>query len=353
MTLQFFKPLSIRGERGLQAWKKKRASVKYVDAFESQVRELFFIENKQFIGQDKQEVEKTENFKNYAKKKAYQYFYYPWNQTLVKCINGDDYFLLKTNRNQDLITEKQQRKLYDYQVAVLGLSVGSNIALCLAQSGISRRMVLADFDVLETTNLNRLQAGVQQIGLNKAIITGQRIYEDNPYAEVKTWLKGVRGESLAKLLKRGEIDCIIEEIDDIALKISIRQWARKYHCPVIMITDNGDGVILHVERYDLGYKKVFEKDDGYWRKKIKGHLTLRERAEITVKDIVGGKDNVEARMLDSVKKVLTRKLVSWPQLGTAALLGGVVVTFAIKRMVLGLEKKPFRKEYIHPADFLT
>ena len=40
----------------------------------------------------------------------------------------------------------------------------------------------------------------------------------------------------------------------------------KYKIPVIMITDNGDGVVLHVERYDLGHNKIFDKDLNFGRR---------------------------------------------------------------------------------------
>jgi molybdopterin/thiamine biosynthesis adenylyltransferase len=330
--------------------KNKRPHVIEIDAFSRQIRELFFIENHKYIGLDKEKAYKTKDFKNYANKKKndFVYVFYPWNSHLVKTVEADDYFKLKTNRNQDLITEEEQKKLYKYKVAVLGMSVGSNIASILTQAGISRDIVLADFDEIDTTNLNRIQTGIHEVGLNKAVVASRRIYEGNPFANV-TIFQRATPKNLGPLLKAKKINCIVEEVDDIVFKIEARMLAIKYKVPVVMITDNGDGVVLHVERYDLGHDKIFGKDLAYWKEKIKKGITSKEdAAQIIIGDIVGSIEKVDPRMIASVKKVLGKELISWPQLGSAALLGGVMSTYIIKQIVLGAAKQPDIRAYIHP-----
>ncbi|MBI4415072.1 MAG: hypothetical protein HY566_02435, partial [Candidatus Kerfeldbacteria bacterium] len=137
----------------------KRLKIRYpwiiiVDAFSRQIRELFFIDNPHYTGKHKKTVYAEEIFKKYAaeKKNIYTHFYYPWNGHMVKTVRGREYFRLKTNRNQDLITAAEQEKLARYRVAVFGMSVGSNIAFVLTQAGISREITIADFDDLDTTN---------------------------------------------------------------------------------------------------------------------------------------------------------------------------------------------------------
>jgi len=325
-----------------------------VDAFSRQLRELFLIDNTRFIGEPKDEVYAAPEFATYAEKQKnnFVYVYYPWLNQTVKTVPADDYFRLKTNRNQDLIAAAEQRQLYDYRVAVLGMSVGSNIAFVLTQAGISRHIVIADFDELDTTNLNRILAGVHQVGLNKTIVAARRIYEDNPFAEVTIWPEGVTSELLEDGLKSGRIHCLVEEIDDIPLKIMVRELAMKYRVPVLMITDNGDGVVLHVERYDLGYDKIFDQDLSYWRAmetEFKKGVPKELAGKIIINNIVGGPDKVDPKMLASVKRVLAKELVSWSQLGSAALLGGVMVTVAIKRIVLGEDKRLSLRAHIYPT----
>ena len=44
---------------------------------------------------------------------------------------------------------------------------------------------------------------------------------------------------------------MLEEVDDLATKVEIRRHARALGVPVVMVTDDGDNVIVDVERYDL------------------------------------------------------------------------------------------------------
>ncbi len=328
-------PIFFKDDKIVNIFLKKNPHTTYVDAFSFQLKELFFIKNHHFIGEDKKKVYKSNDFANFVKvnEKNYTHVYYPWNHTMVKIITKNDYLTLKTNRNQDLITKEEQKKLSNYKVGVFGMSVGSNIAFVLTQAGISNSITIADFDNLDTTNLNRILAGVHQIGLNKTTVASRRIYEDNPYAKVTLMKKGVNTINLEILLKNKKLDCIIEEIDDILMKIEVRILAYKYKIPVIMITDNGDGVVLHIERYDLGYKKIFDKDIKHWNYLKNKKITKEDAGGIIINDIVGGFDKVDPKMIASVKKVMDKELVSWSQLGSAAIYGGVVVTFAIKEII--------------------
>jgi tRNA threonylcarbamoyladenosine dehydratase len=350
MDKQEYKPIIIKDDEELKKVFESKPHLLLVDAFSRQIKELFFIDNHTFIGEDKEKVYESEEFKRYAdkKKKDCTCFFFPWNCHVVKCANEKDYLKLKTNRNQDLITAEEQEKLLNYNVAVLGMSVGSNIAFVLTQAGISGKIVIADNDELDTTNLNRIFAGVHQIGLNKTIIAARKIYEDNPYADVKIYPEGITEENLDALLKSGEVNCIIEEIDDIKMKIETRKLALKHKIPVVMITDNGDGVILHVERYDLGYGKIFDEDQVYWEGKIDSEITKEIAGDIIINNIVGGPQNVDPRMLASVQRFFKKELVSWSQLGSAAMLGGVAATVAIKRMALGTSKQLTVREFISP-----
>jgi molybdopterin/thiamine biosynthesis adenylyltransferase len=332
------RPDVIRGETEVQKLRNSHPELTEVDAFSRQIKELFFIDNHAFIGVPKEDAYASNEFKNYASSKegAFVYVYFPWLNTVVKTVDAEDYFVLKTNRNQDLITAEEQKKLRDYKVAVLGMSVGSNIAFVLTQAGISNSIILADFDELDTTNLNRILAGIHEVGLNKTVVAAHRVYEDNPFAQVITLPEGVNETNLEELIKAGEVDCIVEEIDDLPFKIHARLLAMKYHIPVVMVTDNGDGVVLHVERYDLGHDKIWGKPHAYYEEKLAdGPMTKEKAGGIIIHDIVGGPHRVDPKMIASVKRVLAKELVSWSQLGSAAILGAVMATYAIKEIALG------------------
>lgn len=350
--MQAIAPL-VLDETGFNTLKADQENLVINDVFLRQLKELFYIDNTQFIGMPKPEASATKDFATYIeeKKDDFNYVYYPWLNLVVKTIKKEGYFKLKTNRNQDLITAEEQVKLRNYKIAVLGMSVGSNIAFILTQSGISNKIALADFDELDTTNLNRIIAGLHQVGVNKTIIAARHIYEDNPYAKVTALEKGIDTPTLEKMLSNKEVDCLIEEIDDVRMKIETRKLALKYKVPVIMITDNGDGVILHIERYDLGYDKIFEKDEAYWQERLKGEMSKELAGDIIINDIVGGFQLVDPKMIASVGRVMKKELVSWSQLGSAAILGGVITNWAVKEIVINNNKTLFVREHINMPKF--
>jgi molybdopterin/thiamine biosynthesis adenylyltransferase len=324
------RPQFLTTEAEVDALKAAHPELQYVDAYERQRKELAKIER----------GDKPHDF---------THVYFPWNNTLVKTVGKEDYFTLKTNRNQDLITAAEQQKLRSFKVAVLGMSVGSNIAFVLTQAGISNEIVLADFDALDTTNLNRILAGVHEVGLNKTLVAARRIYEDNPFAEVTLMQDGVNEKNLEELLAAGKLDCIVEEIDDISFKIHARLLAMKYKVPVVMVTDNGDGVVLHVERYDLGHDLIWGKPHSYYEEKLaEGPMDKEKAGGIIMHDIVGGVHRVDPKMLASVKRTLAGELVSWSQLGSAAILGGVIANYAIKEIALGKGSKQDLRAWISP-----
>lgn len=338
-----FKPLIFKNVKKVKEIIQNNPGTYSLDVFESQIKELFVIENPRMNSSDNKALFTSKAFENFLKteKEDFKYIYYPWNKVVIKCIEKNDFFILKTNRNRELITSDEQEKLRNYKVAILGMSVGSNIAFALSQSGISNEMVIADFDELGTTNLNRITAGIHEIGLNKAIVAARKIYEDNPFASLTVMDKGVSEDELGKLLRKKRVDCLVEEIDDLTMKLKVRKLAIKYKVPVIMVTDNGDGVVVHVERYDKGYSKVFGKSFNFWEESFKKVREKSDLGKLIIEYILGGVDNVDPRVILSVNKIMARELVSWAQLGSAALLAGVVATVIIKNIVLGRMKEDY------------
>jgi tRNA A37 threonylcarbamoyladenosine dehydratase len=347
-----YKPQILKESKIKRLTQKKH--INFVDAFSSQIKELFLIKNPKYAGPRKEEGYKTKEFIIFSKKmeKKYVYVFYPWNSSLIKTVQKDDYLELKTNRNRNLITKKEQIELRNSKIAVFGMSVGSNIALVLTQAGISNEIILSDFDILENTNLNRIVAGIHQIGINKCIIAARHIYEDNPFAKVNILPHGVYKQDIEKLLKQGKVDLIVDEVDNINVKIDIRILSQKYKVPVLMVTDNGDGVVLHIERYDLAHKKILGKEKAYFESFLSSDFPKEKIAELIISDIVGGVEKVDKRMHASVAEVLAKKLVSWPQLGSASLLAGVVATYAAKQIILGYDNRVDVRGHISPLEVI-
>lgn len=322
-------------------------NAEYVDLFSRQLIELFVINHVSAI-ETKADIPQLPAFKDFCEEKKNQYktFYYSWLNKVIKTVDQDDFFSLKSNRNQDLITAQEQVTLRNFNVAVFGLSVGSNIAFLLTQAGFSNKIFLADPDTLDTSNLNRIFAGAPEVGINKSIIATRKIYEGNPYAQVIPLEEGIDDEKLESLLKNETVHCIVEEVDSLPVKISTRRLALKYKIPVLMITDNGFSIVLHVERYDLGYDKIFEKEISYWDQILKTELNIQTVSQIIVQDIIGGMQKIDPKLISSTMRVFQKQLVSWPQLGSTAMLGGVVATQMIKKIALKESNELFIKKFI-------
>lgn len=263
-----------------------------------------------------------------------EWFFFPWNNTLTHLLPEDEWQEIRTARNRNLITTDEQKKFYDYKVGIAGLSVGSHVALTLAMMGGAKHMVLADPDVFSPSNLNRVRADVLALGKNKAQTAAQAIYQINPYAELTVLNEGITETNIARFFDEQEIDILIEETDKLELKISLREEARKRKIPVIMGTDNGDGVILDVERYDLHPDlQLFNGVIGDISVEMFKNFPPHELPKLATR--IAGPELVVPRMKDSLLEV-GRTIYSWPQLGDAAALCGIVIAYAVRRIANGM-----------------
>ncbi|MCC6290931.1 ThiF family adenylyltransferase [Candidatus Nomurabacteria bacterium] len=260
-----------------------------------------------------------------------EWFFFPWNGLLVHYLPDQEHQEVRTARNRNIITEDEQKKFYNYRVAIAGLSVGSHPALTMGMMGGPKMMKLADPDVLGPSNLNRLRYDFTTIGDKKVDLVVNTLWQMNPYGDYHRYSVGVTTGNIDQFLEG--VDLLVEEVDNLEMKIRLRLEARKRGIPVIMATDNGDNVIVDIERFDL--EKNLELFNG-----IAGHIDLEEFQKIKPADLpklatkIAGKDMVMPRMLDSLLGV-GKTLYSWPQLGDAATLAGVSLAYITKRLALG------------------
>jgi len=130
------------------------------------------------------------------------WIYFPWSGVLLHTVKEEEYNAIRTNRNKNLITDKEQKKLFSSTIGIVGLSVGNTIALSLAYSGIGNTMKLAEHDTLDTSNLNRIRVGVSHVNFPKIEITAQQIYEINPYATLTLYAHGLNKKTLPEYIKK-------------------------------------------------------------------------------------------------------------------------------------------------------
>ena len=104
-------------------------------------------------------------------------------------------------------TPEVRERLREGTVAVAGLGgLGSNIALMLARTGISK-LFLADFDRVDPSNLNRQAYTISQIGMKKTEAMSELIRQVNPWIELEFFDGRVTQENAAELFRTYPIIC--------------------------------------------------------------------------------------------------------------------------------------------------
>jgi molybdopterin/thiamine biosynthesis adenylyltransferase len=255
--------------------------------------------------------------------------WYPWSGRLVHVLPRPEFAELRTSRNRNKITDEEQAALRRLTVAVAGLSVGQATAVTLALEEVGGAFRLADFDYLELSNMNRLRAGVHELGLNKAVLTAREIYELNPYADVTVFTEGVTPENVDTFLDG--VDILFEECDDLYAKIVLRERARLRGIPVLMETS--DRGMVDVERFDLEPNRpIMHGLVGDVRADAVKDLTTYEKVPIVLRII--GAESMSRRMAASLVDIET-SLKTWPQLASAVALGGGLNTDVARRVALG------------------
>lgn len=267
--------------------------------------------------------------------KVSRYAVYPWRSTIVRIPEDSLFHRLRTARNRWLITQEEQDTWSSAQIAIAGLSVGASVLHVCALTG-ARHFRIADPDHLGPTNLNRLTGSVCDLGVPKAVLATRRTLEADPYAAVEVFGDGYAPEIAGAFLGGGAVTparVLLEEMDDLAMKVAVRVAARAAGIPVIMVTDDGDNVIVDVERYDL------DPDYPLFHGRA-GDVTdldadaLRDPTQrVRLAGAIVG-DDVAPRLTSSLAEV-GRSLPSWPQLGTAASLAGVVGAMMARKLVCG------------------
>ena len=135
--------------------------------------------------------------------------------------NGDEVIFLEKGKIPDerelefLMVARHSpgvhRKVKRSIVGVAGLGgLGSQVAIALARVGVGT-LILADYDVVEPSNLNRQQYFVQQIGMPNVDAIRENLEKINPYVRIITHHTVIRPENVKSIF--GNADIIVEAFD--------------------------------------------------------------------------------------------------------------------------------------------
>lgn len=131
----------------------------------------------------------------------------------------DDYFDMVTARN----TPGIQDLLKQATVGIAGLGgLGSNIAVHLARAGVGH-LVLADFDVVDPSNLNRQNYYTRHIGMKKTEAIADVLFNINPYITLSTHATYLDQSNIRTLFSG--VDVMVEAFDKAECKsLLIDEW---------------------------------------------------------------------------------------------------------------------------------
>ncbi|MBP7433733.1 sulfur carrier protein ThiS adenylyltransferase ThiF [bacterium] len=112
-------------------------------------------------------------------------------------------------------------------VAVAGCGgLGSNIAIALVRSGVGN-LIIADFDKVETSNLNRQQYLFEDIGKLKASTLATHLKKINPEVSVKVVEKKLEPSDIKDQFSQADI--MIEAFDAASSKLwLIESWTEAF-----------------------------------------------------------------------------------------------------------------------------
>ncbi|MFD6894976.1 Rv1355c family protein [Rhodococcus sp. NPDC060086] len=264
-----------------------------------------------------------------AREETPQWAYYPWRRTAIRVLGPSSFRRLRLDRNRNKITAAEQERLESVTVGVVGLSVGHAVAHTLALEGVCGEIRLADFDVLELSNLNRVPATLLDLGINKAVIAARRIAEVDPYLPVRVWCDGVVPCTVGDFLDG--LDVLVDECDSLDMKMLLRAEASRRRVPVVMHTS--DRGLVDVERFDLEPERPpFHGLLGDVDVEALAALSSRDKVPHVLRILGAGE--LSMRLAASMLEI-DETLEAWPQLASDVALGGATITGLIRRIALG------------------
>ncbi len=320
-------------KKELTALLEKKESLEVLDEIESQLKELIKLKYPQ---KKLSEEESKDLIKNHLGEMSLEEYgvwvYYPWLNKVIHLLPEEEFIEVRTNRNHYKITPKEESILAKKKIGIIGLSVGKSIALTIALERVCGELVLADFDEIELSNLNRIQTGVQNFGVKKTVVVAREISEIDPYLKVTCLHDGLTEENAnVFFLEGGKLDVCIEVCDGLYTKIFSRQKAKEYGIPVVM--NSSDRGTTDIERYDLdpNLPILHGLIDHLDLSLLKEAKTNEEKVPylLPMLGVETSSNRLKASMLE-----INETITTWPQLASGVIFGGGICTDVCRRLLL-------------------
>lgn len=322
-------------------------SIIVMDQINMQLRDLVKLENpSKTLSEEEYISEINKKLSGLTSDDYGVWVYYPWCSQLIHLLDEEEFIRVRTIRNAYKITFEEQAILRTKKIGVIGLSVGQSVSLALAMERIAGEIRIADFDTLELSNMNRIRTGVTNLGLPKTAMVAREIAEIDPYLRVIRFDDGITADNIDQFFDEGgQLDLLVEECDDVLLKIQARLVAKSRGIPVLM--DTSDRGMLDIERFDVqpDYPVLhgLVNEDGIYSGDLSDH---KRKLTLAILDF----ENVSERGKYSFGE-LRRTISNWPQLATDVISGGAIAAQFARHILLNDDVLSGRIRFDHMKFF--
>ncbi|GIX06324.1 MAG: hypothetical protein KatS3mg115_0727 [Candidatus Poribacteria bacterium] len=299
------------------------------------------------------------------------YAFYPDRGELVRYCPPYWHRVVSVASNSKLIADPEgklrweeiQRIFAQTTVAIAGGSVGNNILHGVVAEMRPRHVKIADKSVFKMENINRVRLTYKDLVesnaarltpldpllRNKAVAAAVQLYAADPYLTVHVYDEGITEANVARFLEGDDeeppADIVVDEMDDLRMKLRLREEARARRIPLVMFSDIGSAVQVDILRYDLDPTLSLAygvEDETLYRAlaELEENPTDRRRLLAFATTFLGP-DFLQGELkaiLEGHSEVPTATLV--PQLGSTAAMAGAIAAETIARLSLGEEYPP-------------
>jgi len=332
-----YKPAFFRLTKGTDLQKFREVlltpGITVLDHIREQIQELLkFLSPERKFSTDELEKQTKIHLGDFNLENYGVWVYYSWSNRLVHILDEEEFVTVRTSRNQYKITPEEKEILAKKKVGVVGLSVGQAVSVTLAMERICGELRLADFDILELTNLNRIRTGIHNLGLPKVYSVAREIAEIDPFLKVICFPDGLTENNMEEFFTiGGKLDLLVEESDGFDIKILCRYKARELGIPVIM--EGSDRCLVDVERFDLEPKRsILHGLVDHLDIDLLRTLKTNEEKIPYMLDILG-LESASLRLKASMLEI-DQTINTWPQLASAVTMGGGITADVCRRMLL-------------------
>ena len=260
--------------------------------------------------------------------------YFPWESEIVRYPDEADYHAMRTYRFRDLLSEGDLQELRLAKVAVLGMSVGGNVAVSLAQNAVGGSMLLCDGAVPTISGIGRAQFDMRDMSGKKVDAISRRISRIDPFLKQEVIGDYLSQSNIAQL-EKFHPSVVFDEVDSMATSALIRKWCQKKGVPYIGVNDVHDRVVLEVCRHDREDAPLYA---GGVRDRMADRLLerdgLSELEEMLLFGRSVGIQNLSPELVRSSARI-GETLSGFPQLGSTAVAAAGVATVAGRDIILG------------------